>query len=85
MLKRAWKVLGNIAKYRRGNKTAFLGGVGAGMAYWLKRPLWVVRMVLFFLLLLFSRETLILYILLWIFAPQWKEDPLDFEKVTSSD
>jgi len=61
-------------------KHQWVGGVCAGMAYWLGAPVWLVRLV-WFLMALISIGTLP-YIILWIFLPQWKETPEDFEEIT---
>lgn len=72
-------------KFRRAKEVAFLGGVCAGIAYQAERPLWVIRMAWFISLMLLSKITLSLYLLLWVFVPQWQHDPEDFGKITDSD
>lgn len=59
---------------------AWLGGVCAGMAYWLGLPMQLIRMV-WFLAVLIAGTGILLYIMLWIFLPAWKEKPSDFDEV----
>ena len=59
---------------------SWLGGVCAGVAYWLKIHTWIVRLV-WFLVAFFYGFGLGLYIILWVFMPKWKETPEDYYKV----
>jgi phage shock protein PspC (stress-responsive transcriptional regulator) len=57
-----------------------IGGVCAGVAYWLGLPTWIVRLVWAWFVL-FVGIGLVLYILMWIFMPKWKDTPDDYEEV----
>jgi phage shock protein PspC (stress-responsive transcriptional regulator) len=73
-----------VIKLRRAKQLAFLSGLCAGLAYQLECPLWIIRTVWFFALLLESKVILPLYLILWLFVPQWEKDPEDYERVTDS-
>lgn len=59
----------------------WLGGVCAGVAYWLGTFVWLVRLI-WVVATLFYGIGVIPYILLWIFLPKWKKSPEDFARVT---
>ncbi len=63
------------------SKHSWLGGVCAGIAYWISLPVWVVRLIWFLFIWLYGTGA-IAYILLCIFLPTWSELPDDFYKVT---
>lgn len=70
-----------MKKFRRIPDKGWVGGVCAGIAYYLGFPVWIVRLV--WALLIFGYGTgLLLYILLWIFVPEAKKTPSDYNKRT---
>jgi phage shock protein PspC (stress-responsive transcriptional regulator) len=56
----------------------WVGGVCAGIAYSLGIPTWIVRLITF---LVIMRGLLIVYIILWIFMPRWKQTPEDYKQL----
>ena len=66
------------------------GGVCAGVAYAIGMRVWLVRMFWFVLaiisgaLLGYFNAAVIIYILFWMFVPDWPRTPEDFEEVTGS-
>jgi phage shock protein PspC (stress-responsive transcriptional regulator) len=64
-------------KLRKVKGRGWLGGVCAGIGYWLGIPTWLVRVVWAFLGLVYGLGVL-LYVLLWIFMPKWEEVPADY-------
>ena len=66
-------------KLRKVVAKKWIGGVVAGIAYWLGIPAWIARLVWVFLLLAYGAGFL-LYILLWIFMPRWQETPGDYDE-----
>jgi phage shock protein C len=58
----------------------WLGGVCAGLAYWMKIPTWIVRMLWFCLIWIYGIGAGA-YILLWIFVPEWDRTPEDYHKL----
>jgi phage shock protein C len=58
-----------------------VGGVCAGLAYWLGWPTWIVR-ALTVLLILFVGSGLLVYIIFWIFMPAASELPSDYDERT---
>jgi phage shock protein PspC (stress-responsive transcriptional regulator) len=64
-------------KLRKVKDRGWLGGVCAGIGYWLGIPTWLVRVVWAFLGLVYGLGVL-LYVLLWIFMPKWEEVPDDY-------
>lgn len=69
--------------FKRVNYHATFGGVCGGIAYWLGLPTWIVRLATFVLCFGYGLS-LWPYLLLWMFAPQWEDDPADYAEVTSS-
>lgn len=65
-------------KLRKINNSA-LFGVCSGFAYWLGVPTWVIR-IIWCLFTLAGGAGIIIYILLALFMPSWKEDPEDYEE-----
>lgn len=62
----------------------WFGGVLAGLAYSLGWPVWLVRL-LFFLAAISTTvanflgvSLVLIYILLWIFVPNWSQTPADY-------
>jgi phage shock protein PspC (stress-responsive transcriptional regulator) len=70
---------GSRPKLRRIHGKHWLGGVCAGIGYWLGFPTWLVRLLWTLLLLAYGLGG-ILYILLWIFMPIWDRVPDDYEE-----
>jgi phage shock protein PspC (stress-responsive transcriptional regulator) len=66
-------------KLRRIKGRHWLGGVCAGVSYWLGVPTWLVRLVWSVLVLAYGFGAL-LYILLWIFMPLWDAVTGDYEE-----
>ncbi len=70
-------------KLRRVADYGWLGGVCAGIGYWLKLPVWLVRLV--FCIFFFTKfPVIIVYFLLWIFMPEWEKTLKDYHKVKSN-
>ena len=67
-------------KLRKVAEKKWIGGVCAGIAYWLGVAVWVVRLVLTLSVVCFGFGVL-LYVLLWIFMPEWEETPADYDAV----
>jgi len=65
-------------KLRRIKGRHRLGGVCAGVGYWLGMPTWIVRLVWTLMVLAYGFGFLA-YILLWIFMPVWDHIPEDYE------
>jgi len=68
-------------KLRRIFDESWIGGVCAGIAYWLGISVWLVRLV-WVCLVIFYGVGIFPYILLWIFMPKWDKTPSDFKKIT---
>jgi phage shock protein PspC (stress-responsive transcriptional regulator) len=66
-------------KLRRIKGKHWLGGVCAGMGYWLRAPTWLLRLVWTILLLVYGIGGIV-YLLLWIFMPRWEAVPADYEE-----
>jgi phage shock protein PspC (stress-responsive transcriptional regulator) len=64
-------------KLRRMPGKHWLGGVCAGIGYWLGIPTWLIRLAWALLLLVYGLGGLV-YILLWIFMPKWDAVPADY-------
>ena len=60
----------------------WIGGVCAGIAYWLGWPAWMIR-ALTVALVIFAGSGVLAYIILWIFMPASEELPPDYEERTS--
>lgn len=73
----------DLKQLRRIREKSWLGGVCAGIAYWLGWPLWFVRLTTF-LVMGVNGVGLLLYILLWIFVPGADEVPEDYKERTGS-
>jgi len=67
-------------KLRKVPDRGWIGGVCAGIAYWLGIPAWVVRLVLTLAVAGFGFGV-VLYLLLWIFMPAWEATPSDYDAV----
>ena len=63
---------------RRIRQKGWLGGVCAGVGYWLGVPTWIVRLA-WTLSILLMGFGLLLYVLLWIFMPAWDPVPADYD------
>jgi phage shock protein PspC (stress-responsive transcriptional regulator) len=66
-------------KLRRIKGRHWLGGVCAGLGYWLGAPTWLLRVVWTVLLLCYGVGGIV-YVLLWIFMPVWETVPTDYEE-----
>jgi phage shock protein PspC (stress-responsive transcriptional regulator) len=66
-------------KLRRIKGKHWLGGVCAGMGYWLRVPTWLLRLGWTILLLVYGIGGIV-YVLLWIFMPRWEAVPADYEE-----
>ena len=64
-------------------KARVLGGVCGGIAYWVGMPASIARIVLVCSVLAYGIG-IGLYILFWIFVPEWEDDPKDLSRITSS-
>lgn len=73
-----------MAKFKRVNEHAAVGGVCGGFAYYAQIPTWIVRLAVF-LGVFFWGLSVVPYILLYLFVPEWNEDPADYEEVTLDD
>ena len=67
-------------KLRKVTEKRWIGGVAAGIAYWLGFPAWIVRLVWAFSVLWLGAG-LVLYILFWIFMPSWDVTPEDYDRI----
>ena len=67
-------------RLRKVEERKWIGGVCAGVAYWLGVPAWLVRLVLTLSVVGFGFGVL-LYLLLWIFMPEWEATPADYDAV----
>jgi phage shock protein C len=70
---------GSRPKLRRIKGKHWLGGVCAGMGYWLRVPTWLLRLGWTVLLLVYGIGGVV-YLLLWIFMPSWEAVPADYEE-----
>jgi phage shock protein C len=70
---------GTRPKLRRMKGRHWLGGVCAGIGYWLGVPTWLVRLLWTVTVLAYGLGA-VLYILLWIFMPAWDQVPADYEE-----
>jgi phage shock protein PspC (stress-responsive transcriptional regulator) len=70
---------GSRPRLRRIQGKHWIGGVCAGIGYWLGFPTWLVRLLWTLLLLAYGVGG-ILYVLLWIFMPVWDRVPDDYEE-----
>jgi len=69
-------------KLRKIPDQKWVGGVAAGVAYWLGMPAWLVRLLWTILVLAYG-VGLFFYILLCIFMPTWGPgEPHDFQSVS---
>lgn len=69
-----------MAKLKRISQHAWIGGVCAGVAYWLGLPTWTLRMAWAMMTLCYGLGIGV-YIVLWIFLPRWENDPKDYERI----
>ncbi len=70
---------GSRPKLRRIKGKHWLGGVCAGVGYWLGVATWLVRLLWTVLILCYGIGALV-YVLLWIFMPVWESVPADYEE-----
>ena len=84
----AASVFSKIKAFRCANQHSRVGGVCAGIAYQLRIPPWILRVLVF--LALFTSffpgriggYVFAIYCLLWYFVPEYTKDPDDFNQVT---
>jgi phage shock protein C len=70
----------NMRPFRRVTDRAWLGGVAAGLAYAWGLPTWLVRLVWALCVCCLGTGALI-YLLLWLFVPEWETAPEDYATV----
>ena len=70
---------GSRPKLRRIKGKHWLGGVCAGMGYWLRVPTWLLRLGWTVLLLVYGIGGIV-YVLLWIYKTRWATVPADYEE-----
>lgn len=71
-----------LRKFKLINEDSWIGGVCEGLAYWFGFPVWIIRLT--FAVAVFGYGVSILpYLFIWIFAPEWEKDPEDYHEVTS--
>ena len=63
------------------SEASWLGGVCAGVAYALGIPTWIVRIIWFLFIVAGSGFGLVIYVLLWIFLPEWEKVPDDYKEI----
>ena len=72
-----------MTKFCRITDYGYLGGVCAGLAYALRIPTWLVRIL--WLILIFGYKAYVLgiliYLLLWLGLPKWHKTPSDYERI----
>lgn len=71
----------SLKRFRLLPDEGWIGGVCAGLAYWLSLPLWLVRLV-WVVVFFFYGVGLLPYLLLWIFVPNAEKTPADYGKRT---
>ena len=64
-----------------GKGEKWIGGVCAGLAYWVGIQVWIMRLVWLWVFI-FLGFGVIPYIIFWAFVPRWKETPEDFGEIT---
>lgn len=57
-----------------------LGGVCAGLAFWLGIPTWIVRVV-WAILGLYYGVAVLVYIVFWISLPEWEQTPQGYDRL----
>lgn len=70
---------GTSRKLRRIKGRRWLGGVCAGVGYWVGIPTWLVRLGWTLLFLVYGLGGIV-YILFWIFMPVWDDVPEDYDQ-----
>lgn len=68
-----------MRKLRRVVGQKWVGGVCAGVAYWLGAPTWLVRLGWVVLGFCYGIGV-VPYVLLWVFMPRWDETPEDYQQ-----
>ncbi|MDO8669309.1 MAG: PspC domain-containing protein [Candidatus Buchananbacteria bacterium] len=73
----------NGRRFKKVSSDVAIGGVCAGLAYFLGLPTWNIRMIWCILTFIDPTSTaIIVYFLLWIFMPSWDETPKDYYKIS---
>lgn len=75
-----------MKKYKRMNQNGKFGGVLSGLAYCLGVPTWIVRLIFIALVFIwdvqiFGSSIIIVYFLVYFLAPEYEEDPKNYEEV----
>lgn len=70
----------SIKDFKRVKTDAILLGVCSGIAYSFGLKTWIVRGLLLLLVVCYGIGILP-YIILGLLAPEWKEEPLDYEEI----
>lgn len=63
---------------------AWISGVCAGIAYCLGAPTWIIRLLWFVITLWgipHASASVVIYMILSIFMPDWEEVPKDYRKI----
>lgn len=68
-------------KFRKVTEREWVGGVCAGLAYFVGAPVWIVRLVWAMAMVYFGVGGF-LYLCLWFFLPAWESTPKDYDEVT---
>jgi phage shock protein PspC (stress-responsive transcriptional regulator) len=73
-------------KYKRMCEGGVLGGVLSGIAYYFQIQTWIVRLIFVILAFVYDVEIggislFLVYILIYFLAPEYEEDPTDYEEV----
>ena len=68
-------------KLRKVTECEWIGGVCAGVSYWLGFHVWLTRLAWTIAVLSYGIG-IGLYVLLWVFMPAWDETPTDYKEVT---
>ncbi len=66
-------------KFKLIQKDKWVGGVCSGLAYYLGIQTWIVRLVTFILVFGYG-FSIWCYLLVWMFAPKWENDPSDYKE-----
>lgn len=67
--------------FRRMGSYNWIGGVASGLAYKLGIKTWIIRL-LWFVSVWYYGAGFIIYLLLWIFVPEWDKDPEDYNNIS---
>ncbi|HXV26581.1 MAG TPA: PspC domain-containing protein [Candidatus Paceibacterota bacterium] len=62
------------------SRSAWAAGVCTGLAYYLEMPAWVVQFIVTIIAMGSGGVVASVYVLLWLFVPEWSRLPEDFER-----